>query len=153
MVLSNIRNEPVFKVNSTNKPRWFNRYFDVFLFGLIYSWNTWILAEIWEIQFSFVHAHSVSKNFRPTSKFYKPMQLTRSIQLFAIHPCNPCNPINLAESFEIYLTWKIRHIIIEIFWPKTSETNYSYYCLSKKLMKSYHTEVVWIFQNMFGYSF
>ena len=76
--------------------------------------------------------------FRPTSKFYKPMQPTRFIQLFAIHPCNPTN---LAESFEIYLTWKIRHIILEIFWPKTSETNYSYYCLSKKLMKSY-TEVV-----------
>ena len=49
MVLGNIGNQPVFKVNATDNNRRFNQYFDVFLFGIIYFWNTWILSKILEI--------------------------------------------------------------------------------------------------------
>ena len=35
-VLENIENESVFKINTTDKSRLFNRYFDVLLFGKIY---------------------------------------------------------------------------------------------------------------------
>ena len=30
------------------------------------------------------------------------------------------NPCPLADSSEIDLVWKLKHIILEIFWPKTS---------------------------------
>ena len=31
---------------------------------------------------------------------------------------------NLADSFEIEIICKLKHIILEILWPKTSETNW-----------------------------
>ena len=34
-----------------------------------------------------------------------------------------CNKQNLADSFEIDLVWKLKHIILKIFWLETSETN------------------------------
>ena len=75
-VLGNIGNESVFKINSTDKSRRFNQYFDVFLFGKIYSQNTWILGKIWE--------------------------------------------------FETDLVWKLKHIILEIFWPELLKLINSY---------------------------
>ena len=45
----NIGNESIFKINTTERSRTFNQYFDVFLFGKIYHWNTWILIKVWEI--------------------------------------------------------------------------------------------------------
>ena len=68
----------------------FKGYFDVFFFRKIYFWSTWILAKIWEILFSFVNTYSASGN-----------------------------PRNIADSFKIDLIWKVKHIILEFFWPKT----------------------------------
>ena len=48
-VLGNIGNQSVFKINTIEKSRRFHQYFDVFLFRIIYFWNTQILAKIWEI--------------------------------------------------------------------------------------------------------
>ena len=36
------------------------------------------------------------------------------------------NPRNLAESFEIDHVWKLKHIILEILWPKMSWNKLSY---------------------------
>ena len=39
MVLENIGNQFLFKINTTDKSRRFNQYFDMFLFGILYIWG------------------------------------------------------------------------------------------------------------------
>ena len=42
---SEIANKSVFKINTAYKSTILNQYFDIFLFGKIYFWNTWIFAR------------------------------------------------------------------------------------------------------------
>ena len=72
---------------------------------------------------------------------------------FLSYPCNLPNPCSLPGSSAINLNWTLKHIILEIFEMKFLKLVSSYYCLTKTLIKSVHTKVVCISQNMLGYSF
>ena len=120
----------------------------MFLFRIVYFQNRWMLTKIWEMLFWFAHTHSTfGKSLDPHQNFINPCDPCN----FLTHPCSLQNLQKLADSFEIGLIWKLKHIILEVVWPETSEI--IYYRLTKTLIKSVHIEVVCISQNMLGYTF
>ena len=92
-------NQSIFKINSADKSRRFNQYFDFSYWDDLFL-KYIILAKIREILFKFVHAHSASRKILdPCQNFINPPN--------PLEPCNfltnPCNEVDL------YLKTKVHY--------------------------------------------
>ena len=108
---------------------------------------------LWPLFMDGVQLPQGYSHFKEGVYFYHSVPRNTFCLNFLSYPYNLPNPCSLPGSSAINLNWTLKHIILEIFEMKFLKLVSSYYCLTKTLIKSVHTKVVCISQNMLGYSF